>query len=72
MKKVTFEIDGMHCGGCAQMVKALIEREAGVKHTTVSFEDREARVLYDPQSVTEDRLIAVIERPGYRVVAQRE
>lgn len=72
MKRIVFQIDGMYCMGCAQVVKALIEREAGVKHATVSFEEREARVLYDPQSITDAQLITVIERPGYRVVGQSE
>ncbi len=28
-----------------------------------------ARILYDPAAITEDRLVAAIETPGYRVAA---
>jgi copper chaperone CopZ len=36
----------------------------------VSFEEGSARVLYDPQAVQEDRLVDVIQRPGFRVVSR--
>ncbi len=67
MKTATFKIEGMHCDGCAQTIKALVEREPGVKTAAVSFKDGEARVLYDPQAIAEDRLVTAIEKPGYRV-----
>jgi copper chaperone len=68
MKSVTLKIEGMHCTGCAQTIRGLIEREPGVKTTTVSFEDGAARVLYDPAATDENRLVAAIEKPGFRVV----
>ncbi len=71
MKNVTFKVEGMHCDGCARTIKTLVDREPGVKVTTVSFKDGEARVLFDPQSTDEDRLAATIEKPGYRVVARQ-
>jgi copper chaperone len=71
MKNTTFKVEGMHCDGCAANVKALVEKEPGVKGVSVSFKDGEARVLYDPEAVTEDRLAATIQKPGYRVVERR-
>jgi len=35
----------------------------------VSFDKRQARVLYDPKSVEAHRLIEAIQKPGFRVVA---
>ncbi|MDE2166327.1 MAG: heavy-metal-associated domain-containing protein [Alphaproteobacteria bacterium] len=70
MKSVTLKVQGMHCDGCANTIKALVEREPGVKSAAVSFENGEARVLYDPASTTEDKLVAVVERPGYRVTSR--
>jgi copper chaperone len=71
MKTTTFKVDGMRCDGCAETIKTLIEREPGVRMATVSFQEREARVLYDSQAVAEDRLAAAIEKPGFRVVSRR-
>ena len=70
MKTVTLKIQGMHCEGCAQTIKALVEREPGVKTAAVTFEGGEARVLYDPATISEDRLVAAVERPGYRVTSR--
>jgi copper chaperone CopZ len=67
MKTATFTIEGMHCDGCASTIKTLIERQPGVQIATVSFAERQARVLYDPSAIDEDRLVAAIEKPGFRV-----
>lgn len=71
MKTTTFKIEGMHCDGCARTIKTLVEKEPGVKMTTVSYKDGEARVLFDPQSTDEDRLAATIQKPGYRVIGRQ-
>ena len=70
MKAVTLQIEGMHCDGCAATIKALVERKAGVKAASVVFETGEARILYDPVATSEDRLVAVIDRSGFRVTGR--
>jgi copper chaperone CopZ len=67
MKTGTFTIQGMHCDGCASTIKSLIERQPGVQMATVSFAERQARILYDPAATDEERLVAAIEKPGFRV-----
>ena len=70
MKTVTFRIEGMHCGGCVDTLKALLNTEAGVYAADVSLERGEARVLYDPKLADPQRLAAAIEKPGYRVTGR--
>ena len=60
----------MHCGGCAETVRTLLEREPGVTAVAVSFAAAEARVLHDPVAAPADRLAALIRRPGFQVVGQ--
>lgn len=67
MNTAIFEVEGMHCGGCAQIIQSLLEKKAGVKAARVSFEFSQARILHDPQTVAEDQLAAAIEKAGYRV-----
>lgn len=69
MKTAVFNIEGMNCDGCAETIQSLIEKEPGVRMASVSFDDRAARVLYDPRSVEEARLIELIRKPGFRVTA---
>lgn len=71
MKSTTFTIDGLRCSACAEKVKQLVEKAPGVSAVSVSLDDRQARILYEPTTVTEDALAARIEKPGYRVVERR-
>ena len=68
MKSLVITIEGMHCDGCAETIKALLDVEAGVKASTVSFKEGRARVLYDPAVIDEGKIAAVITRMGYKVV----
>lgn len=67
VKSVTLKIEGMNCDGCAETLQALLQRQAGVKTAAVTFDGGAARVLYDPGTIDEERLVTVIERPGFRV-----
>ncbi len=71
MKTTSFKIEGMRCDGCAQTIKRVVEMEPGVQSAAVSFKDGEARVLYDSKTTGEDRLVAAIEKPGFRVVDRK-
>jgi copper chaperone CopZ len=70
MKTATFKIEGMHCDGCAETIKGLLEKEPGVRMVQVSFAERQARTLYDPQTTGEERIVRAIEKPGFRVVGR--
>ncbi|GLK70683.1 MerR family DNA-binding protein [Ancylobacter dichloromethanicus] len=70
MKTAIFKIDGMHCDGCARTVAALVSSEPGVRKATVSFKAREARILFDPNAASEERLAATIQQAGYAVVGR--
>jgi Hg(II)-responsive transcriptional regulator len=67
VKTTIFKIDGMHCDGCARAIEALVSTEPGVRKASVSFKEREARILFDPLAVDEDRLVAAIRQAGYSV-----
>lgn len=70
MKSVTLRIEGMHCGACASRIKTLVEQLPGVQTARVSFEQAQARILFDPQSVSEERFAALVHDAGFRVVGQ--
>lgn len=67
MNNVTFKVEGMHCTGCASTIQLLLQRRPGVRRVSADFDAGEARVLYDPATVSEDDLVGVIEKAGYRV-----
>jgi copper chaperone CopZ len=70
MNTVTLDIEGMHCDGCAANVQSLLERQAGIKKAAASYQDKQARILYDPSAVTEEQLVNIVERGGYSVTSR--
>lgn len=72
VKTATFKVDGMHCDGCAQTIKALVTTMPGVRAADVSSNDGQARILYEPKSVNEDELVKAVESGGrFRVTARK-
>jgi copper chaperone CopZ len=70
MKTAIFKIEGMNCDACANTIKNVVEKEPGVRMASVSFADRQARVLFDPETVQEDRLVDVIQGGRFRIVSR--
>jgi copper chaperone CopZ len=70
MDTVILKIEGMHCDGCAETVKAMLRMEPGVEASEVSYAEGTARILFDPARIDRDRLIAAIEKSGYRVAGR--
>lgn len=68
MKSATLKVEGMHCTGCASMIRSQVATLPGVKTADVSFEKRLARVLYDPQAIDELKIAEAVRKLGYRVV----
>lgn len=66
MKTYIISIEGMHCEGCVSTVQALLEMEAGVQAAKVSLKEKTARVLVKSGDQKPERLMAAIERAGYR------
>lgn len=61
-----FKITGMTCGGCADTIKAALERTAGVRRADVSYERAEAVVDYDSQVITPERIRDAINSTGFQ------
>jgi copper chaperone len=70
MNNVTFKVEGMHCTGCGSTIQMVLQRKAGVRRVSASFEAGEAKVLYDLAVVSEDDIAAAIENAGYRVTSR--
>ena len=71
MKTARFKVEGMHCQGCADVIQALVEREPGVLRASASYTEGEVRILFDSGEAATERLVATIERAGYRVTGGR-
>ncbi|MHB8626429.1 MAG: heavy-metal-associated domain-containing protein [Aggregatilineales bacterium] len=66
MIKKRFQIQGMHCVGCAMTIDGAVEDLPGVKSATTNYARQVAEVEYDEQKVTEAQIVAAIQAAGYK------
>lgn len=64
MKKLTLEVTGMRCEGCANAVDAALGRVDGVRRVDVSLDDGRAEVVGDEELAAAD-LVAAVAEAGY-------
>jgi copper chaperone CopZ len=65
-ERVLIAIEGMHCGGCASGVKAMLKRTRGVVSADVSFEQKEAKVEFDSSATSREKIVEAINNMGYK------
>lgn len=64
MKKLTLEVTGMKCEGCANAVDAALDRVDGVRRADVSLEGSRAELILDDEASEAD-LVAAVEEAGF-------
>lgn len=69
METLSFEVGGMHCGGCAGKVRNALSTLAGVRNIEVTLNPGKATVMADPARVTPAQIESAITALGYSVKA---
>ncbi|HJP84810.1 MAG TPA: heavy metal translocating P-type ATPase [Gemmatimonadaceae bacterium] len=64
-ERISFPVTGMTCAACQARVQRALQAEPGVSDATVNLVTNSAAVLYDPASVTPQRLIDAVRATGY-------
>ncbi len=65
MKKITFNITGLHCASCKMLVEAEVGAMPGVKKVIVIYEKGRAGVEYDETKTDLDKIFSKIKELGY-------
>lgn len=65
MTKQKFDVGGMSCAACASGIEKAVKRLDGVKEATVSLLEKSMTVIYDENLLSEQAIIATVERLGY-------
>ena len=64
-KKVTFNIEGMHCGACATGIQMISEGMDGVVKAFVDYDKKSGEIEFDPEKLKIETLFAEIGKLGY-------
>ncbi len=65
MKKITFDVKGMHCRSCEILIKEALE-DKGVK-AEISFKTGKLNTEFDDKKITENKIKEIIRKEGYEV-----
>ncbi len=68
MKKVEIKVEGMHCEGCSKRLTKVLSNVDGVSFAEVSLEDKLAKIEYDENIATVEKLEESIEDAGFEVI----
>jgi copper chaperone CopZ len=64
-RTVAYHVKGFTCPTCAVGLETLLGRQKGVRCVTASYPDAHVVIRYDPGSVTEGQLRALISELGF-------
>jgi Cu+-exporting ATPase len=70
--KKQFNITGMHCASCANLIEKELSAQKGVTSANVNFAVEKATVVFDPGKNSEQQLVKVIEGVGYSAEPDKE
>lgn len=65
MKKITFNIEGMHCAACARAAQNSISKLDGVSEAQVNISDNIATVSFDESKVGEKEIFGAVKTAGF-------
>jgi len=65
MENTVIKVGGMSCQGCVKNITGVLSGLAGVASAEVSLEAAEARVAFDPATVSRTELLGAIEDAGF-------
>lgn len=69
METLSFDVGGMHCGGCTGKVRNALSQLAGVRNIEVTLNPGNATVVADPARVTSAEIESTIRGLGYSAKA---
>ncbi|MCC2112297.1 MAG: heavy-metal-associated domain-containing protein, partial [Hyphomicrobiales bacterium] len=71
-REAFLRIDGMHCSSCEYLIARLAAEVDGVHSIASSYATSTARVVYDPDRISEGELPRALSRSGYRARLSRD
>ena len=65
MEKKTFNVEGMTCDHCRKSVEDGLKMMEGMASVKVDLKKKQARIAFDPQLLTMEKIGEKVEKLGY-------
>ncbi|MGF1671189.1 MAG: heavy metal translocating P-type ATPase [Balneolaceae bacterium] len=72
IKKLSFDVNGMHCAGCVNTVRMAIKAVEGVAESDVNLAAEKAFVSFDSNITDAEKIAQAVKESGYELVLQKE
>ena len=66
--QLTLAVDGLQCGACVWLIEQVLAREPAVLRGRVNMTTRRLRLVWHGDATEAERLVALVETLGYRLV----
>lgn len=66
MKKIKFDIDGMHCSSCAMSIDMDLEDLGGVVEAKTNYAKQVSEIEFDDNKISIEKILEQIEKTGYK------
>lgn len=67
-----FKILDMHCSSCALTIDMDLEEVDGVKSAKTSYAKAELEIDFDPEKISEEKILETIKKSGYKATIRNE
>lgn len=67
MQKKTYTITNMECPNCVMILESLEDKLPGIQEISASYHKGQMTVVFDELLVSEEKILAAVEKKGYRV-----
>ncbi len=68
LKTIKLRICDMHCTSCALSIDMDLEDLPGIRQSKTSYAKAQTEVEFDPQMISQEAIVIVIAKTGYRAI----
>ncbi len=61
----------MHCTACVMNIDGELEDTTGVKSASTNYTKQTSEVEFDPEVLTENKILGIIESLGYKAILHK-
>jgi len=72
MKKVEYDVKGMHCISCSMGISSILKKTKGVSDVNVELGSSKVWITYDENAVNDKLIVDQVARLGYKAVKSKE
>lgn len=68
-QRVTYAVEGMSCGSCAEKISKSLSKLRGVSDAKVCTESKQATIDFNPGRISEEKILAAMDASGFKASA---